>query len=182
MAVRSLGWRLMAPTVVLLIVAAACQPTATTPAPTAAPAASNLILAADLVQGSKNIPEAERATQACVLTNRFPRNSEMVWRARVYDPTTGTTMDGQEVSRVEIRLANGQTVPMRFAPHPQDPPGEAYWTGSWLVPKDAPTGTLNYTIVATDAMGRTGEWKPFSVAPSLPTITDEVYPDAPAKA
>jgi hypothetical protein len=47
------------------------------------------------------------------------------------------------------------------------------------VPKDYPTGTLSFTVTATDTQGRTGEFKPFDIAPSLPTITDEVLEDAP---
>ncbi|MFN8524163.1 MAG: hypothetical protein U0821_13775 [Chloroflexota bacterium] len=159
-------------------------------APAAAPAgqapaagsAAKLFIATDMVWGSKNLVEPLKSKVSCTLTSRFPRNSEMVWRVRVYDPATGEVMDKAAMQKVEVKLANGTAIDMQFGPHPKDPPGEAFWTGSWVVPKEAPTGTLNYTVTATDTKGRTGEWKPFSTAPSLPIILDEVLPDAPAKA
>ncbi len=62
----------------------------------------------------------------------------------------------------------------------KDPPGESYWTGSWIVPKDNATGTLKYTVTAKSSDGRTGSFEPFNVATSLLTVTDEMLPDAPA--
>lgn len=101
----------------------------------------------------------------------------MVFRARIYDPRTGDLMDDAALAGVQVRLASGQTIDMKYGAHPKTPPNEYYWTGSWLVPKDNPTGSLSYTIVATDKSGRTGEFKPFGVQSSLPTITDDVLSD-----
>src|SRR5579884_1033883 len=155
---------------------AAAAPTAssTTAATTST---TKLILSSDMVQGTKNLTKDMQATNGCILTSRFPRNSEIVWRARVYDPRTGELMNKTQLSKVEVQLANGKTIAMQYGSHPKNPPGEAYWTGSWVVPKDAPTGTLNYTIVATSTDGRTGEYKPYSVQSSLLTITDQTLPD-----
>lgn len=137
-----------------------------------------LFVAADIVQGSKNVPDDQKALRSCTLQSRFPRNSEMVWRARIVDPITGEMMDDSQITTAEVQLANGETVELQYGPHPKDPPNEFYWTGSWVVPKDYATGTLSYTILVTAADGRTGEFTPFSVKPSLPAIIDEVYPDA----
>ncbi len=164
----------------LVLVAAGCQTApAATEKPTAAPASTvtKLILAADLVQGSKNVPTEQAALKSCVLTSRFPRNSEMVWRVRVYDPRTGNLLDKAAMSKVEVKLANGKNLDADYGPHPKDPPNESYWTASWVVPKDAPTGTLKYSVAATSADGRAGTWEPFGVTPSLPSILDEVLPD-----
>jgi hypothetical protein len=139
--------------------------------------AANLFVSADIVQGSKNIPEDERAGNACVLRNVFARNSEVVWRARIMDPQTGDQMGDDQIDKLEIQLANGEAIEMEYGPHPRNPPQTFYWTGSWVVPKDSPTGSLDYTIVATAKDGRTGTWEPFAVASSLPTITDEVLAD-----
>lgn len=162
------------------LVLASCGGDSAGSAPTAAPVtvSSKLIVAADMVQGSKNIPQDQRALKSCVLTSRFPRNSEMVWRVRVTDPKTGEVLGDQELTGIQVSLANGTNVDMKWGPHPKDPPNEFYWTGSWVVPKDAPTGTLGYTITATAKDGRTGEWKPFIVTAALPAIIDEVLPDA----
>lgn len=136
--------------------------------------AATLLIAADTVSGPANIPEDQRATSVCVLQSRFPRNSEIVWRARVSDPSTGEELDDTVVESVQVVLADGQTFDMRYGPHPQDEPTDFFWTTSFDVPADYPTGTLDYEIVATDNEGRTGRFVPFQVAPSLLTVTDEV--------
>ncbi len=185
--VRRNGMKAM-PLVLLLavgLVVAACGSAGSAKsASQATPAVSqNLMIAADIVQGSKNVPNDQKADHSCVLSSRFPRNSEMVWRAKITDPATGDLMDDTQIDKVQVQLANGQTVDMKFGAHPKTPPNEYYWTGSWEVPKDAPTGTLAYTIVATAKDGRTGQFKPImSVPASLPAITDAVYPDAPVAA
>lgn len=171
-------WTTIAGLVLLLLSLAivGCQgqgnaPEAETAAETEAP--ENLFLMVDMVQGSKNVPEDERAQSSCVMTNRFPRNSEIVWRARVFDPATGELMGDEVLDSVQVQLANGETIDMRYGAHPRDDPNaEFYWTGSWVVPEDHATGTLNYSVVAESTDGRTGEFAPFNVQPSLLTITD----------
>ncbi len=162
----------------LVVFAAGCAtaaPTAPAPAPVAT--TDKLLIAADVVQGSKNVPQAQAALKSCVLSSRFPRNSEIVFRVRVYDPHTGDLMDGAALSGVQVQLANGTNVDLNYGAHPKDPPNEYYWANSWVIPKDAPTGTLRYSIQATANDGRTGEFEPISVAASLPSITDETLPD-----
>lgn len=149
---------------------------------TAAPeggAANGLIVFADTIQGGQNVPEDQQAMRSCVLSSRFPRNSQIVWRARVIDPKTGAPMDDLMLDKVEVTLSDGQTLEMEYGAHPPapNPPRDYYWTIDWLIPKDYPTGTFGYTIMATGKEGQTGEFKPFDVAPSLPTVTDEVLQD-----
>jgi hypothetical protein len=160
---------------VLLLGACQSSPQAA-PSAVAGPGAAKLFLAVDMFQGSKNVP-ADKKAISCTLTSRFARNSEMVWRARVFDPGSGDLMDGSAMDKVEVKLANGQTLGAVYGSHPKDPPGEAFWTASWIIPNDHPTGTLSYMVTATDKAGRSGEWKPFSTAPSLPIVLDEVWPD-----
>ena len=133
-----------------------------------------LALSADTVFGPANIPEDQAASQVCVLASRFPRNSEIVWRARVIDPVSGEEMDDSMLDSVVVTLADGQEFEMRYGPHPADNATDFFWTTSFDVPKDYPTGTLSYEIVATGADDSTGTFKPFDVAPSLLTITDDV--------
>jgi hypothetical protein len=164
----------------LAFLATACQTTAP-PAPTTAPAkVAKLFIMTDLVWGSKNMSDAQRSTVSCTLSSRFPRNGEMVWRTRVFDPFTGDLMDNTTLSSVQVRLANGTNLDMKYGPHPaKTQPQETFWTTSWVIPKTHPTGTLNYSVVATSTDGRTGEFKPFITTVSLPTILEEVLPDAP---
>ena len=139
--------------------------------------AAPLIISSDMVQGSKNIPADQTASRSCVLSSQFPRNSQVVFRARVYDPTTGELMDDAALASVQIKLANGQTIPMKYGAHPKNPPNEYFWTGSFVVAKDAPTGKMDYSIVATDKTGRTGEFKPIMSATSDLTVIAQTYPD-----
>lgn len=146
-------------------------PTETT-APEAAAAA--LIIQADLVAGPKNMPAEAKATSACVLQSRYARNSQVVWRVRVMDGADGSQLDDSALDEVVVKLADGQTFPMKFGDHPKDNPTDAFWATSWTVPTDYATGTVSFTITATSKDGATAEFEPFNVAPSLLTITDEV--------
>lgn len=138
-------------------------------------ATTNLIVQADVVTGPLNIPEDQMAGRICVSQSRFARNSEIVWRTRIIDPVTGEQLDDTALDSVQVTLADGQVFDMRYGDHPQDNPTDRFWTTSFDVPADYPTGTLGYEVVAVAGDGRTGSFVPFNVAPSLLTITDEVY-------
>lgn len=148
-----------------------------TPTQGSAAAASNLIISGDIVLGSKNIPADQKPARSCVSSSRFPRNSQMVWRVRIFDPVTGDRMDDTQITSAEARLSNGTVVALKYGAHPKEPPNEFFWTGNWVVPKDHPTGSLDYTVVVTATDGRTGEFQPFITASSKPAITDEVLAD-----
>jgi hypothetical protein len=144
-------------------------------APTTTAPTASLIVQADVVSGPLNIPEDQAAGRICVLQSRFARNSEIVWRARVMDPVTGEQLDDTALESVKVELADGQVLDMRYGDHPSDNPTDRFWTTSFDIPADYPTGTLGYEVVATETGGRVGSFIPFNVAPSLLTITDEVY-------
>jgi len=109
----------------------------------------------------------------CIVTNRFKRGQRLGFRMAAFDGGTGDPENTAVlVAHVNFR---GTTidVPMRFrgAPDPADPaphpnnylkPISNLWTGWWRVPDDAPTGTLSYTVTATDQFGRTATFEPFS--------------------
>jgi len=162
-----------------LLLAACGSEAAQAPAPAASAAANTVFISADVVQGSTNIPAAQAPLLACVGSSRFARNSQIVWRSRVSDPVTGNLLDDKGVSKMTVKLATGKNLDAVYGLHPKNT-GEGFWTASWIIPKDQPTGTLNYSITATTTDGRTGEFKPFSTATSLPAIIDQVLPDAPA--
>lgn len=133
-----------------------------------------LVIQADTVSGPLNIPADDRGSAVCVQQSRFARNSEIVWRARVIDPVTGEQLGDDALEGVVVNLGDGQTLDMRYGAHPRDNPTDFFWTTSFDIPADYPTGTLDYEVVASALDGRTTAFKPFDVAPSLLTVTDEV--------
>lgn len=51
-------------------------------------------------------------------------------------------------------------------------PEREFWVVKWIVPADATTGIVRYTVTAKDSQGRTGEFKPFDVEASQLTIVE----------
>jgi hypothetical protein len=110
--------------------------------------------------------------QACVLKSRFTHGEGVVFRVRVLDPGTGQQLDATKLKSLAIELPDGKKVPMKYGGHPRGGTEDAFWSGSWKIPEDYPTGTLGYTVVATDLQGQDVRWKPFTVKNSTLTIED----------
>jgi len=111
--------------------------------------------------------------QACVLNNRFRRNEGVVWRVRVLDAKTGQQIDAKGLKSLVIELADGQKISMKYGGHPRGGNDDRFWSTSWKVPENYPTGTFAYTVVATDLKGDITRWQPFTIKMSQLTIVDE---------
>ena len=61
---------------------------------------------------------------------------------------------------------------MRYSGHPPREPTDNLWAAAWIVPKDYPTGTFAYKVIATDLQGNSHSWEPFKVKASQLTILD----------
>jgi hypothetical protein len=103
----------------------------------------------------------------CILTNRFKRGQRMGFRMTAIDGGSGE-VENTAVLTVHLTVAgNTIDVPMRWrgqggfpaSEYPRQP--SEMWTGVWNVPADAPLGTINYTVTATDRFGRTATFSPF---------------------
>jgi hypothetical protein len=115
----------------------------------------------------------------CILTNRFKKGQRLGFRMTATDGGTG---EPENTAAITAHLTvGGKTidVPMRFrgAAGKDAPPPRGYlrapynlWTGFWVIPDDAPTGMLSYTVTATDKFGRKAEFIPYSYANSQLTI------------
>jgi hypothetical protein len=107
----------------------------------------------------------------CTLNNRYKRGEPVGFRMTAINPTTGTR---DRTTQLVVHLTyGGKTLdlPMRDRQTAQQPERE-FWVLKWIVPDDAPTGIVRYTVTAKDAQGRTGEWKPFEVETSQLTIVE----------
>lgn len=123
---------------------------------------STLFFAGDMVRGRGQ----QGATgPTCVLTSQFKHNEEIVWRVRILDQN-GNAVDDKAVKSVTVQLPSGEKFPMHYGGHPggNAPKTDFFWTVSWAIPDSYPTGSLSYTVVATDAQDRTQTWAPFNVS------------------
>ena len=68
-------------------------------------------------------------------------------------------------------------IPMRWRANERNPTYQ-FWVAKWIVPDDAPTGIVHFTVTAKDKYGRTGEYKPFDVEASQLTIVDGSSPSS----
>ncbi|MDO8506236.1 MAG: hypothetical protein Q7S41_01360 [Candidatus Limnocylindria bacterium] len=150
--------------------AAAAAPTATaaqSAAPQAPAAAKTLIVVADTTSGSIGTTDEEKAAFSCVQKNRFPQGEPIVWRVKIYSTTSGKPMDDKELKSVVMTLPDGKTQDLKFGPHPKGKTDDYFWTTSFKIPADYPTGAFKYKLVATSPEGTAGTYDQFNVASSL---------------
>jgi hypothetical protein len=134
--------------------------------PLSAQQAGKLFFEGDLVKG----PQPNQAGPFCVLQSQFRRKEQVAWRVRVLD-ADGKMVDDKGLKSLVVELSNGKTVELKHKGHPpRVPPTDFFWSGSWVVPEDQPTGSFTYKVIATDLQGRTQTWEPFKIAASQLTV------------
>jgi hypothetical protein len=113
----------------------------------------------------------------CTARNRYKKGETVGFRLFAVDGGSGTPETSAEIT-VHINFG-GKTydLPTLFRGVPQKTPEgrdmplrPGMWSAKWIVPDDAPTGTVELTATARDKFGRTAEWKPQGAAPSFLTI------------
>lgn len=107
----------------------------------------------------------------CTMNNRFKRGDPVGFRVTAINPATGKR---DRATQLVVHLNyGGKTVdvPMRDRQTEQQPERE-FWVAKWIVPDNAPTGIVRYSVTAKDPQGRTGEFKPFEVQASQITIVE----------
>ena len=105
----------------------------------------------------------------CIMNSQFKRGEPVGFRMTVVDPATGKR-DRATLLVVHLTYAGKVVdVPMRDRQTAAQPERE-FWVAKWVVPDDAPTGIVRFTVSAKDPQGRTGEFKPFEVQASQVTI------------
>jgi hypothetical protein len=107
----------------------------------------------------------------CTLNNVYKRGEPVGFRMTAINPKTG---ERDRNTKLVVHLSYaGKTLdlPMRDRQTAQQPE-RTFWVVKWIVPDDAPTGVVKYTVTAQDPQGRTGEFKPFDVVASQITIVE----------
>ena len=146
------------------------QPPAAPPTPQAGHPAGKLVIWGDVA-----LFERPGTPNNCILTNRFTRGQRVGFRMTAID---GGSSDVENTAALTAHVTYaGKTVdiPMRWRGGGATPRGylsapNNLWTGFWVVPDDAPTGTVSYTVTGTDKFGRMASFTPFSYETSQITI------------
>jgi len=111
--------------------------------------AGKLFFEGDMVKG----PQPGQAGPFCVLQSQFFRKQQVAWRVRVLD-SDGKQVDDKGLKSLMVELSNGKTVELKFKPHPpRVTPTDFFWSGSWVIPEDQPTGSFTYRV----SRGRTAD-------------------------
>ncbi len=122
----------------------------------------------------------------CLLMSRFKRGMRLGFRMTAIDGGTGETENTAVItghltynSKTKGKLT--VDIPMRWrgGAGPNAPAPVGYlrvplelWTGFWVVPEDAETGMISYTMTATDSFGRTASFRIFPDVGSQTYIVD----------
>jgi len=125
-----------------------------------------LFVEGDIVRG--NTPLGATGP-ICVLASQFKRGENVVFRIRVRNPQ-GKPLDEKGIKSIVVELADGRKIPARYGGHPPRTPTDFFWTSAWMIPENYPTGSLGYSITATDMDGNTVKWEPLREFRSWPSV------------
>jgi hypothetical protein len=135
-----------------------------------------------VIWGDSALFDGRLNPENCILLSRFKRGMRMGFRMTAIDGGTGETENTATLTghlTYTSRTKGKLTIdfPMRWrgaerraswAPGYLRPPVEL-WTGFWIVPEDAETGMIVYTITGLDRFGRKASFRPF------PDIGSQIY-------
>jgi hypothetical protein len=116
--------------------------------------------------------------EGCTLRNRFKPGEPVGFRLFALDGATNQPELSAELV-VHLTYAGKRIdIPALNRSVPQIPPGSkesmpiraGLWTAKWMVPNDAQTGIVRYTVTGKDKYGRTVEFAPPGPEPTLLTI------------
>jgi hypothetical protein len=125
-------------------------------------------------------PRPGLAGPFCVLQSQFKRGEGVAWRIRVLGQP-GQNLDDKALASVVVELSDGQKFKAKFGPHPpRGAPTDHFWSVSWVIPAEYPTGSLSYKVVATDSQGQAHTWEPFKMSfTQLTVVAGEPEPAKP---
>jgi hypothetical protein len=130
-------------------------------------AAERLFFEGDMVRGR---PKSGPTGPVCVLTSQFKRLEKVVWRIRVFDPANSKQLGKEGLKSMFVELPDGKRFKMRYGGHPPKKSTDNFWTTSWDIPANYPTGSFAYKVIATDSDGKVHNWQPFNVRGSQFTV------------
>lgn len=140
-----------------------------------AQAAPKYFVQADVVRGA---PGAQGAV--CVANSVFYPGEQVVWRAKVFDTTTGKELTEAQVKAAGLVLTasldNGAKATLNYVPHGSNGKMDLFWAGGWQTTGKTPTGTLKWTVTARDKAGNTATFQPIGQDVGLAVLTIAAKP------
>src|SRR5258705_9504138 len=86
----------------------------------------------------------------CTLNNTYKHGEPVGWRIEAVDPETGKHVEPEAQLVVHITYAGAtKEIPMRWRATQQQPERQ-FWVAKWVVPDDAPTGIVRFSVTAKD--------------------------------
>ncbi len=117
---------------------------------------------------------APRTPDNCILKSRYKRGEAVGWRITATDAGSGNPETSAEIV-IHVNYM-GTTIDIPTEPRmfglTRKPYYPNIWTGKWVVPMDAPTGVVRFTITAKDKYGRTAEWKAWGAEESMLAVVE----------
>jgi hypothetical protein len=131
-----------------------------------------------IVWGDLALFQPPQHPEGCTLRNRFERGDPVGFRLFAIDGSTNQpelsaqlivhlTYAGKKIDLPALNRSVAQFPPGSKDPMPIRP---GLWTAKWIVPNDAQTGIVRYTVTGRDKYGRTVEFAPPGPEPTLLTI------------
>jgi hypothetical protein len=114
----------------------------------------------------------------CTIRNRFRRGDPVGFRLFALDGATNQPELSAQLTVHRTSAGKKIDIPALNRSVPQFPPGSkesmpiraGLWTAKWVVPNDAQTGIVRYTVTGRDKYGRTVDFTPPGPEPTLLTI------------
>ena len=136
-----------------------------------------------VIWGDSALFDGRQNPENCILLSRFKRGMRMGFRMTAIDGGTGEVENTAIItghitynSKTKGRLTVDFPMRWRGAAGPNAPAPAGYlrvplelWTGFWIVPEDAETGMISYTMTAVDRFGRKASFRAF------PDIGSQIY-------
>jgi len=116
---------------------------------------------------------AQTTTKDCVMSDYFAPGSPVVFRAYAVDGKTRKVLTGRDVTYFYVKLPNGQpNVKLTYTPKAACASGQYTWTGTWTVPTNYPTGTVQFKVLVKSKAKRVGSFVQMPIITSQLTISN----------
>jgi hypothetical protein len=131
-----------------------------------------------IVWGDLALFQPPQHPDGCTIRNRFKRGDPVGFRLFAIDGATNQPELSTELvvhltyagKKIDLPALNRSVA--QYPPGSKDPMPirQGLWTAKWMVPNDAQTGIVRYTVTGRDKYGRTVEFAPPGPEPTLLTI------------